>query len=77
MDLPGLGVWKIYLDTEYKSIAFEMLEGTAYEEPDPVAIITNPSVIVVNALERQPTATEQPADEVLASLLVLVSLGTT
>lgn len=63
MDLPGLGVWKIYLDTEYKSIAFEMLEGTAYEEPDPVAIITNPSVIVVNALERQPTATEQPADE--------------
>ena len=63
MDLPGLGVWKIYLDTEYKSIAFEMLEGTAYEEPDPVAIITNPSVIVVNALERQPTAAEQPADE--------------
>ena len=63
LDLPGLGVWKIYLDTEYKSIAFEMLEGTMYEEPDPVAIITNPSVIVVNALERQPTATEQPADE--------------
>ena len=28
LDLPGLGVWKIYLDTEYKSIAFEMLEGT-------------------------------------------------
>lgn len=63
LDLPGLGVWKIYLDTEYKSIAFEMLEGTMYEEPDPVAIITNPSVIVVNALERQPTAAEQPADE--------------
>ena len=63
MDLPGLGVWKIYLDTEYKSIAFEMLEGTMYEEPDPIDIVTNTSEIVVNAQERQPTAAEQPADE--------------
>ena len=63
LDLPGLGVWKIYLDTEYKSIAFEMLEGTMYEEPDPIDIVTNTSEIVVNALERQPTAAEQPADE--------------
>ena len=52
MDLPGLGVWKIYLDTEYKSIAFEMLEGTAYEEPDPVAIVTNTTATVVNGQER-------------------------
>ena len=63
LDLPGLGVWKIYLDTEYKSIAFEMLEGTMYEEPDPIDIVTNTSEIVVNAQERQPTAAEQPADE--------------
>ena len=63
LDLPGLGVWKIYLDTEYNSIAFEMLEGTMYEEPDPIDIVTNTSEIVVNALERQPTAAEQPADE--------------
>ena len=63
LDLPGLGVWKIYIDTEYKYMAFEMLEGTMYEEPDPIDIVTNPSVIVVNATERQPTAAEQPADE--------------
>ena len=62
IDLPGLGVWTVYLDTEYKTIGFKMLEGTKYEQPDPVAIVTNPSVLVVNALERQPTATEQPAD---------------
>ena len=52
LDLPGLGVWKIYLDTEYKSIAFEMLEGTAYEEPDPIAIVTNTTATVVNGQER-------------------------
>ena len=52
LDLPGLGVWKIYLDTEYKSIAFEMLEGTMYEEPDPIAIVTNTTATVVNGQER-------------------------
>ncbi len=62
LDLPGLGVWKIYIDLEYTSMAFEMLEGTEYAEKEPVEIVTNPSVLVVNALERQPTATEQPAD---------------
>ena len=62
LDLPGLGVWKIYIDLEYNSMAFEMLEGTEYAEKEPVEIVTNPSVLVVNALERQPTATEQPAD---------------
>ena len=62
LDLPGLGVWKIYIDLEYSSMAFEMLEGTEYAEKEPVEIVTNPSVLVVNALERQPTATEQPAD---------------
>ena len=62
LDLPGLGVWKVYIDLAYTAMAFEMLEGTEYVQPDPVAIVTNPSVLVVNALERQPTATEQPAD---------------
>lgn len=52
IDLPGLGVWKIYLDTEYKTIAFEMLEGTKYEQPDPVEIVTNTTEFVVNAVER-------------------------
>ena len=49
LKLPGAGIWKVYLDTEYKSMAFEMLEGTVKE---PVAIVTNPTEIVVNALER-------------------------
>ena len=52
LDLPGLGVWKVYLDTEYKSMAFEMLEGTAYEEPEPVDIVTNATEMVVNGTER-------------------------
>ena len=52
IDLPGLGVWKIYIDTEYNKLAFEMLEGTPYEEPDPVDIVTNKTEIVVNAVER-------------------------
>ena len=52
LDLPGLGVWKIYLDTEYKSIAFEMLEGTMYEEPDPIDIVTNATENIVKGQER-------------------------
>ena len=53
MELPGLGVWKIYLDTEYKAIAFEMLEGTPYDEPDPIAIVTNKTPITVKGQERE------------------------
>jgi len=52
IDLPGLGVWKIYLDTEYNNMAFEMTEGTKYEQPDPVEIVTNATEFVVNAVER-------------------------
>ena len=63
LNVPGLGVWKVYLDTEYTSMAFEMLEGTPYEEKEPVQIFTYTDEIVVNGQEREPTATEQPADE--------------
>ena len=52
IDLPGLGVWKVYLDTEYSSLAFEMLEGTAYELPDPVEVVTNSTSVAVNGDER-------------------------
>ena len=44
LNLPGTGKWKIYLDEGYKSMAFEMLEGTE--------IKPNPTLIVVNAPER-------------------------
>ena len=53
LDLPGLGVWKVYIDTKYSAMAFEMLEGTAYEEAEPVAIFTYADEIVVNGKERE------------------------
>ena len=49
LNLPGEGIWKIYLDDNYKAMAFEMLEGNAIE---PIEINPNPTVIVINALER-------------------------
>ena len=52
IDLPGLGVWKVVIDTEYNAMTFEMLEGTPYVEPDPVPVFTYADEIVVNGLER-------------------------
>ena len=49
LTLPGSGVWKVYLDTEYKSMAFEMLEG---EVKNPIDVVTNNTAIVVHGLER-------------------------
>jgi hypothetical protein len=60
INLPGEGIWKVYLDTEYKLMAFQMLEGTAIK---PKEILPNPFHVIVNALERDFTADEQPADE--------------
>ena len=49
LTLPGAGIWKIYIDTEYKSMAFEMIEGTIVE---PIEINPNPTVVVVKGQER-------------------------
>ena len=49
LTLPGEGIWKIYLDDEYKKMAFEMLEGTIIDLPE---INPNPSEVVVNGQER-------------------------
>lgn len=49
LNLPGAGIWKIYLDEGYKAMAFEMLEGTIKE---PIVINPNPTEVVVNAPER-------------------------
>lgn len=49
LKLPGSGVWKVYLDTGYSSMAFEMLEGV---EKTAVDIVTNETEMVVNATER-------------------------
>ena len=49
LNLPGEGIWKIYLDDNYKAMAFEMIEGNVIE---PIVINPNPTVIVIDALER-------------------------
>ena len=49
LNLPGEGIWKIYLDDNYKAMAFQMIEGNVIE---PIEINPNPTVIVINALER-------------------------
>ena len=49
LNLPGAGIWKIYIDDAGKTMAFEMLEGEIIELPE---INPNPTVVVVNALER-------------------------
>ena len=52
VSLPGLGVWKVTVDEGYHTMGFELLEGTPYEEPDPVDIVTNKTEIVVKGAER-------------------------
>jgi len=49
LNLPGAGIWKIWIDTNYTSMAFEMLEGEAIV---PKEINPNPTEIVINAVER-------------------------
>jgi hypothetical protein len=49
LNLPGTGIWKIYLDDAYKAMAFEMLEGTLEE---PLEITPNPTEIVIHGKER-------------------------
>ncbi len=61
LDVPGLGVWKVYIDTKYNAMAFEMLEGTPYEDVDPVAVYTYADEITVNGQEREYTEAEAEA----------------
>ena len=49
LNLPGAGIWKIYLDTNYNAMAFEMLEGNIVE---PIEINPNPTEVVVKGQER-------------------------
>jgi hypothetical protein len=56
LNLPGEGKWKIYLIDEYKKIAFEMLEG---RDLKPVEINPNPTLVTINALERDDLADGQ------------------
>ena len=49
LTLPSLGIWKIYLDPSYGSIAFELIESQDIVKPE---IEPNPTEIVVHAQER-------------------------
>ena len=50
LKLPAAGVWTISIDTEGKQINFVKVEGE--EDKEPIAIITNPTVITVKGQER-------------------------
>ena len=57
--LPAAGVWQVMVDTEARQMNFVMIEGD--KPADPVDIVENPFVCVVNALERPYTAAEAEA----------------
>ena len=56
LNLPGAGIWKIYLDTNYNAMAFEMLEGTV--------INPNPTEVVVKGQERDWLGTEKDGNPI-------------
>lgn len=57
--LPAAGVWTINLAIEDRQINIIQVEGDEYEIKEPIEINPNPSVLIVNALERQPTSAEE------------------
>lgn len=61
LNLPGAGIWKIYLDTQYNAMAFEMLEGNIVE---PIEINPNPTVVVVKGQERDWRGTDNDGNPI-------------
>ena len=61
LNLPGAGIWKIYLDTNYNAMAFEMLEGNIVE---PIEINPNPTVVVVKGQERDWRGTDNDGNPI-------------
>lgn len=59
--LPAAGVWTVNVDTENHQINIVKIEGD--KEKEPIEINPNPTVVVVNGLERDYTSSEQPGDE--------------
>jgi len=64
LDLPGLGVWKILIDTEYNYMMFKLVEGTPFDEPDPIDIVTNQTAIVVHGQERDWRGTDNDGNPI-------------
>ena len=54
--LPAAGVWTVYVDTENLQINIIKIEGD--KEKEPIEIVPNPTVVVVNGLEREYTEAE-------------------
>ena len=61
--LPAAGVWTIYLAIEDRQINIIQEEGDEYEIKEPIEINPNPSELVINALERMPTSSEEEGGE--------------
>ena len=59
--LPAAGVWAITINTEYEMMNFVKIEGE--KDKEAVEIVPNPTIVIVNGLERDFTASEQPGDE--------------
>ena len=61
--LPAAGVWAINLAIEDRQINIIQVEGDEYEIKEPIEINPNPSELVINALERMPTSSEEEGGE--------------
>ena len=63
--LPAAGVWRVSVDNnpEVMQVNFYQVEGDPIIEREPLEEIPNPTEVVVHGLERDFTASEQPADE--------------
>ena len=52
IDLPAAGVWQIFISPETNQILFMMTEGEELVVKEPVDIVTNSEVLVINGVER-------------------------
>ena len=59
--LPAAGIWRVYIDTHYTSMAFEQLEGDEIVAKEPVDIVTNTTANVVNGQAREDLKDDQNA----------------
>ena len=64
--LPAQGVWEVYVDTAYLSMAFVQLEGDAPREPLNAEECVNETEVIVNAVERPYTLDEAKANGLIA-----------
>ncbi len=62
IQLPAAGVWKISIDTNDLLVNFFQVEGDAIVVKEPVDVVTNPEVLVINASERDDLADELNED---------------